>query len=130
MVAKLCSRSHGQPLPGVRSAAMMSMSRAMSRDGVMGHTCRDGGMGDTPGAPDARRAGHKLRCLAAPCPAAPTRETPMAGIEPGHPQQRRLGASVAAALGLAARPEQEPAALLGLVDEILQEARGRHVLVL
>src|SRR5260370_33488893 len=35
MVAKLCSRSHGQPLPGVRSAAISSMRRAMSREGLM-----------------------------------------------------------------------------------------------
>src|SRR5947209_7700526 len=35
MVAKLCSRSHGQPLPGVRSAAISSMRRAMSREAVM-----------------------------------------------------------------------------------------------
>ena len=37
MVAKFCSRSHGQPVPGVRSAAMISSSRAMSREGFMGH---------------------------------------------------------------------------------------------
>ena len=35
MVAKFCSRSHGQPVPGVRSAAMISISRLMSREGVM-----------------------------------------------------------------------------------------------
>src|SRR5689334_10317712 len=35
MVAKLCSRSHGQPEPGVRSAAMISRRAAMSRDGFM-----------------------------------------------------------------------------------------------
>src|SRR6202049_1720134 len=35
IVAKLCSRSHGQPLPGVRSAAIRSSSRAMSREGVV-----------------------------------------------------------------------------------------------
>src|SRR5690348_10658268 len=33
MVSKVCSRSHGQPEPGVRKAAMISMRRAMSRDG-------------------------------------------------------------------------------------------------
>ncbi len=33
---KFCSRSHGQPLPGVRSAAMISMSREMSREGFTG----------------------------------------------------------------------------------------------
>ena len=35
MVRKLCSRSQGQPVPGVRSAAMISMRRAMSREGFM-----------------------------------------------------------------------------------------------
>src|SRR5260370_10481460 len=35
IVAKVCSRSHGQPLPGVRSAAMSPMRHAMSREGVM-----------------------------------------------------------------------------------------------
>src|SRR5881396_1233613 len=33
-------------------------------------------------------------------------------------------------LGLAARLEQEPAALFGLIDEHLEEACGRHVFVL
>src|SRR5208282_5148426 len=37
MVEKSCSRSHGQPLPGVRSAAMISMRRAISEEGFMGH---------------------------------------------------------------------------------------------
>src|SRR4051812_3777059 len=34
MVAKSCSRSQGQPEPGVRSAAMIASRRAMSREGV------------------------------------------------------------------------------------------------
>ena len=33
---EVCSRSQGQPLPGVRSAAMISISRAMSREGFTG----------------------------------------------------------------------------------------------
>src|SRR5207244_3731557 len=37
MVAKFCSRSHGQPVTGVRSAAMISISREISREGVMRH---------------------------------------------------------------------------------------------
>ena len=37
MVAKFCSRSHGQPLPGVRSAVMISSRREISREGVMTH---------------------------------------------------------------------------------------------
>src|SRR5215831_2725501 len=39
MVAKFCSRSHGQPLPGVRSAAMISSSREISRDGFTERCC-------------------------------------------------------------------------------------------
>ena len=37
---------------------------------------------------------------------------------------------VAGSLGLAAGFEQEPAALFGFVNEILQKAGGRHVRVL
>src|SRR5205814_8956443 len=33
MVAKFCSRSQGQPEPGVRSAAMISIRREISREG-------------------------------------------------------------------------------------------------
>src|SRR6476646_9824120 len=36
MVAKLCSLSHGQPLTGSRSAAMISISRETSREGSIG----------------------------------------------------------------------------------------------
>src|SRR4051794_3504422 len=35
MVSKVCSRSQGQPLPGVRNAAMMARRRSMSREGVI-----------------------------------------------------------------------------------------------
>ncbi|CKX83012.1 Uncharacterised protein [Mycobacterium tuberculosis] len=37
MVEKVCSRSHGQPVLGVRSAAMMSRSLDMSWEGGMAH---------------------------------------------------------------------------------------------
>jgi hypothetical protein len=37
MVVKVSSRSHGQPLPGVRSIAMMSSKREISREGVIVH---------------------------------------------------------------------------------------------
>src|ERR1700759_3161393 len=37
MLAKFCSRSHGQPLPGVRSGAMMSSKPLISREGSMAH---------------------------------------------------------------------------------------------
>src|SRR5437764_1185673 len=36
MVAKFCARSHGQPLSRVRSAAMISISAAISREGFSG----------------------------------------------------------------------------------------------
>src|SRR5262245_40349453 len=52
-----------------------------------GSNLQDGAMSKAR-APDARRAGTKLRCLAAPCPAAAARETPMAATRPGHPQQK------------------------------------------
>jgi hypothetical protein len=35
MVSKDCSTSHGQPVTGARSAAMISISREMSLDGRM-----------------------------------------------------------------------------------------------
>src|SRR5215471_8148498 len=34
MVEKLCARSHGHPVPGVRSAAIISMRRVISFEGV------------------------------------------------------------------------------------------------
>jgi hypothetical protein len=37
MVEKFCSRSHGHPLPGVRSIAMISSKREISREGVIVH---------------------------------------------------------------------------------------------
>src|SRR6266581_9732284 len=35
MVAKFCSRSHGQPVTGVLKRAMISIRREISREGVM-----------------------------------------------------------------------------------------------
>src|SRR5882672_378774 len=35
MVEKFCARSHGQPVPAVRSAAIISMRRVISREGVI-----------------------------------------------------------------------------------------------
>src|SRR6476469_6362006 len=43
MVAKLCARSQGQPEPGVRSAAMISIRRAMAREGFTGGSLGCGG---------------------------------------------------------------------------------------
>src|SRR4030081_703443 len=37
MDAKSCSRSQGQPVPGVRSLAMISSRREISREGVIMH---------------------------------------------------------------------------------------------
>ena len=51
MVWKLCSRSQGQPEPGVRSAAMISIRRAMSREGFTGRPWRP--ERDRINAPDA-----------------------------------------------------------------------------
>ena len=47
-LAKFCSRSHGQPLPGVRSAAMISSRPEISREGFMLHRCV---RGSGPGMP-------------------------------------------------------------------------------
>ncbi len=38
MVANVCSRSHGHPVPGVLNAAMISIRREMSFEGVMRRT--------------------------------------------------------------------------------------------
>src|ERR1700722_19680639 len=35
MLEKSCAKSHGQPVPGVRNAAMMARRRSMSREGVI-----------------------------------------------------------------------------------------------
>ena len=35
---EICSRSQGQPVPGVRSAAMISSNREMSEEGVTGNS--------------------------------------------------------------------------------------------
>src|SRR5271166_5201188 len=43
MLAKSCVRSHGHPVPGVRSAAIISISRWISRAGVMPGSGRRGG---------------------------------------------------------------------------------------
>src|SRR6516165_1975447 len=102
MVSKVCSRSHGQPLPGVRSAAMISSSRAMSREGVIA--------GSTAGADNSgpynacRQLSRILRHL-------PSQASP-AGPRLGRGARVAL-LLVARSLGLAAGLEQEPAALFG-----------------
>src|SRR5271165_1307384 len=42
MVAKFCSRSHGHPVFGVRSAAMISRRRPISREGVIDRVLLNG----------------------------------------------------------------------------------------
>src|SRR5216684_1068601 len=49
MVEKFCARSHGQPVPAARSAAIISMRRAISREGVTFD------MSDDPRCPGTRR---------------------------------------------------------------------------
>ena len=39
IVSKLCCKSHGQPVPGVRSAAISSIRRSMSREGFKDGSC-------------------------------------------------------------------------------------------
>src|SRR5208283_4696067 len=104
MVAKFCAKSHGHPFCGVRSAAMMSRSRPISREGVMG---------------DSRIAcGKPLSDLVI----AGQRAWPeTAGASPGF--------SVAGQVGFAACLEQEPGSPLGLIDKVFQKARGGDVLV-
>ena len=57
-------------------------------------------------------------------------KTSMAGRGGPAIAQNRGSALVPRSIRLAARFEQEPATLLGLVDEDLEQARGRHVLVI
>src|SRR5215831_4958011 len=70
IVEKFCARSHGHPVPGARSAAMISMRRAISREGM------------TAMSDDPRRPG-TLRCYqgsALPCkPSAGARKVDLAG---------------------------------------------------
>src|SRR3990170_5602726 len=56
MVANVCSRSHGQPLPGVRRAAMISISPQMFRDGVIAATSEVRGHGTKRALPRRPRA--------------------------------------------------------------------------
>src|SRR5947208_8279538 len=121
MVSKLCCRSHGHPVPWVRSAAMISISRAMSREGVI---ARSRGKRTRRCGPynARRRLRHPLRTRPETSPAA-------AGIRPARPTAPLL-ASVTRALGLATRLEQEPAAFFRLVDEYLEEACGCDVFML
>src|SRR5262245_25751871 len=62
MVAKLCSRSHGQPEPGVRSAAMMSIRTEMSREGFMPASYQTGQAGATAGAGRTQKS-EKASCV-------------------------------------------------------------------
>src|SRR5262249_40736616 len=98
---------------------MISSSRAISREGVIARSTTEG----------TRTADHTM--LAARCPACSVicPQAWPAGPRPGR-GVRAVLLLVSRSLGLAARLEQEPAALFGFVNEILQKARRRHVLVL
>src|SRR5215471_17651981 len=58
MVVKSCARSHGHPVPGVRSAAIISIRRVISFEGVTF------AMSDDPRRPGALRCyqGGMLQC--------------------------------------------------------------------
>src|SRR5262249_11209892 len=102
MVEKFCSRSHGQPVFGVRRAAMMSSRREMSRAGFMRPRSYRGLR------PSGNAAGEGALTASAP---------PQSG-------------SVTGLVCRAACLEQEPGALLGIIDEGLEQARGADVIVL
>src|SRR5437588_566705 len=107
MVSKLCCRSHGHPVPWVRSAAMISISRAMSREGVI---ARSRGKRTRRCGPynARRRLRHPLRTRPETSPAA-------AGIRPARP----FGQNVDAVFQLA-----------GLLVEqkvVVAEMRAAHV---
>src|SRR5438045_3609523 len=106
MVSKVCSRSHGQPEPGVRSAAMISISRAMSRDGFI--------LRSYPSLVPATAGTQFLMCLDA-------------GFR-GHERERSR--SVTGGVRLARGLEQEPGPFFGLVDVYFEQARAGGILVL
>src|SRR5580700_4044790 len=106
MVAKFCSRSHGQPVFGVRSAAMIASRRPISREGVITRILigsrtwnADPIRAEKPPRPSVSRVIHRAR-------------------------------SAPRIFRRAARLEQEPGAPLGAVDKILQKARGCGIVVL
>src|ERR1700733_634764 len=107
MVAKFCSRSHGQPVFGVRSAAMMASKRSISREGVMKALAMFARTYQTlviAGSTAASRPGvlHRIALR----------------------DDGRLFVCRASCL------EQEPGAPLGAVDKVLQKTRGCRVVVL
>src|SRR5580704_12628035 len=97
MVAKFCSRSHGQPVLGVRNAAMIASRRPISREGVITRIL----IGSRTSHADPIRAEKPPR----PC-------GPRVIHRPRLPP-RIVGARTA-------RLEQEPGAPLGAVDEVFQ----------
>src|SRR6201986_3101832 len=107
MGAKFCSRSHGQPVLGVRNAAMIASRRPISREGVI------------------------TRILIGP---RTTNADPIRGKKPPRPYRPRVihrwRLTPPVVGSRTARFEQEPNAPLGLIDKILQNARRRHIVVL
>src|ERR1700694_3633503 len=62
MVEKFCSRAHGQPLPGVRSIAMISSKPEISREGVIAHLAsRRSGFMPQDTRPSQRNEAERLR---------------------------------------------------------------------
>src|SRR5579872_406216 len=100
MVEKFCSRSQGQPVFGVRSAAMISRSRSISREGVIqgiliGSRRSDANLSEAKSGRDGAA------------------KTP-----------------ILVGLVRAGGLEQEPGTTLGLIDVGFQKARRGDVLVL
>src|SRR5580704_18751456 len=107
MVAKFCSRSHGQPVLGVRNAAMIASRRPISREGVITRILI--------GSRTANA--HPIRA-----------KKPLQESWPRIIHRRRLPPRIVGSR--AGCFEQEPHAPLGLIDKVFQNARGRHVVVL
>src|ERR1700688_40490 len=106
MVAKFCSKSQGQPVLGVRNAAMIASRRPISREGVITRIL----IGSRTSDADPIRA----EKLPRPC-------------RPRVIHRRRFPPRMVGSRS--ACFEQEPGAPLGAVDESLQKARGRRVVV-
>src|SRR6188508_1823788 len=104
MLEKFCSRSQGQPVSGVRSAAMISNSRAMSREGFIARTYQARSTGATYAKGTAQDWG---------------------AIE----RQRACLGSVPVVARAPRRLEQEPGPFLGLVEPDFDQARGRGIVV-
>src|SRR3981081_2704845 len=142
MVAKSCSRSHGQPVLGVRSAAMISISRAISRAGFIG--CWPEARARSPriegtllssawlcagSFPKSLRRIMPREALRSRRQMPALRRAGRGPLPPETDSQPRRG-SVPGCIGRPARLEQEPGAPFGIVDVVLQQTCGGDILVL